>query len=126
MVIALIASAALAINEQDGALCGNDSSSSCSVVNNSAYAQFYGIKNSYWGTGIFLLMSILIFSHLRYPKKIKAFAINTGVLIGTIVALWFIYLQIFVIKAFCPYCLTVDGSVILSFLILFVFKRKRY
>jgi len=120
-LIALVSSAILSFNNISE-VC--EPGEGCTTVEQSEYNYTFGIKNSYYGTAIFLLMSILTFSEIRRPKKIKRFFINLGVVVGAIVALYFIYLQQFIIKAFCKYCLAVDISMLLALLVIFVSWRR--
>ena len=99
----------------------------CEKVHNSTYNYTFGIQNSYYGIIIFLFLSIITFIQIIKPTKIKRNIINIGIIGGTLIALWFIYLQRFVIGAYCQYCLVVDISVLISFIIMFLskfFKKK--
>jgi len=103
-------------------ICGVKSG--CETVQNSQYTSTLGIKNDYLGVAAFLLLLILTISHIKYPRKYKSTFIFLGLLIGTLFALYFIYLQIFVIKAFCTYCLIADIGIILSLILIFPRKKK--
>jgi|APSaa5957512535_1039671.scaffolds.fasta_scaffold04066_7 uncharacterized membrane protein len=94
--------------------------STCSVIEQSVYAQTFGIKNSYYGVGIFAFLLFLTYSHIRKPRRTKQHIINFATTIGAIIALYFIYLQQFVLEAYCMYCLVVDISLILAVLILMI------
>ncbi len=94
-------------------LCGEETSS-CSIVQNSQYKETLGIKNSIMGIISFSILIFLTLSHMRNPKKHKKISLALILLISTIIALHFIYLQMFIIKAFCPYCMIIDISTILA------------
>ena len=102
-------------------ICNQDEG--CEVVQQSIYSKFLGIKNSHYGIFIFSLMSFFIFSQILEPKKYKRTIIHTSIIIGSAIAMLFIYLQTFVLSSFCKYCLFVDISLILS-LILIIIKRE--
>ena len=100
-----------------------DPGKGCDVVQHSKYNYTFGIKNSYFGVAIFALGVFLIFSHIHHPTKIKKNLIHLAVITGVIIALYFIYLQSFVLNAYCKYCMIVDLS-LLAALILIIFKWK--
>jgi len=96
---------------------------SCDVVNNSVYGSTFGIKNSFYGIFIFSFMIAVTLFHIKNPNKLTRRIIYTGVILGSIVALYFLYLQFFVIKAFCNLCLIVDFSLLISLIFLFCLRK---
>ncbi|MDE1848445.1 MAG: hypothetical protein KGH55_00195 [Nanoarchaeota archaeon] len=96
----------------------------CNAVQTSVYAKTFGISNSYYGIAIFALMSFLAILHIRRPHRHTKFLIHIGVFIGTLIVLYFLYLQQFVIHAYCKYCLVVDLGMIAGFIILNVPEKK--
>jgi len=94
--------------------------STCDIVSSSSYSSTLGIKNSYWGIAVFALLSILTLWHILEPHHHKNKLIRTGVVIGSIISMYFIFLQVFIIRAFCSYCLIVDISMILALILLFL------
>ena len=125
-LIALVSSVALAINETSGGLCSVDGQSDCSLVNNSPYStMFWGINNIYFGVVGFLALTLLIFSYLRKKTVLKKSIIHLGIFLAGIAGIYFIYLQIFILKTYCPYCMAVDTSALVSLLIIFFWKRKK-
>lgn len=97
----------------------------CNAVQTSVYAKTFGIDNSFFGVAIFGLMSFMIWSHIRKPHKHKKSVINLGVFFGAMIALYFLYLQEFVLHAFCKYCLVVDFGMIASFFVMNIPWKKR-
>ena len=95
---------------------------SCDIVKTSPYATTFGIFNAYYGVAIFLFMNALLFTHIIRPTKEKKRLIIISGVIGSIIALRFIYLQAFVLKAYCTYCIVVDVSVITTLILLFALK----
>ena len=87
----------------------------CNTVQTSSYAKSFGIENSYIGIAIFSLMSFMTYSHIKKPQPHKKTLINLGVFFGTLIALYFLYLQQFVLHAYCKYCLVVDFGMVVSF-----------
>lgn len=96
----------------------------CDIVHSSEYSEFLGLNLSYYGVVIFAGMVILTLSYLKKPKKFKHLLINTGVFIGAMISLYLIYLQQFVIKAYCQYCLVVDFSMLLALLVIIIRKHR--
>lgn len=121
LTICLFASIVLAFLPVEQ-ICGIKSG--CEIVQTSQYENLFGFNNSYIGVAAFLILLILTISHIKYPKGYKRIFIFLGVAIGALVALYFIYLQIFVIKAFCTYCLIVDIGMIISLILIFPRKKK--
>jgi|SRR3989344_5363340 len=109
----------------NSAFCGINEKGSCNAVQNSKYAYLFGLSNSIYGIFIFLTLSIITFSQIKIPTKNKQLLIDSAVILGFLIALYFIFLQAFVIKAFCKYCLIIDGSMILAFLLVISGEIKK-
>ena len=121
--ICLLASALLATIPTDS-ICGDDDSSSCSVVNNSSYKKTLGVSNSYLGITAFIALIFITLSHMKNPRRIKNSLLTAGIIITSIAALYFIYLQAFVIKAFCIYCMIVDIGSILALVVIYIYWKR--
>ncbi len=88
----------------------------CSVVAESPYAVLFGMPLAY--LGVLFYLSILIISLLIiFKSKIKHLsdALLIITVLGALSSAYFLYLQGFVIKAFCIYCIV---SAIISFILL--------
>jgi uncharacterized membrane protein len=92
----------------------------CDSVTTSKYAYLFGIKTSIYGVFIFLFLSVLTYLHIRNPSRNKKIIINLGIIFGSLVALYFVYLQHFVLKSYCKYCLVIDISLIISLIVLLI------
>jgi uncharacterized membrane protein len=121
-IICFIASAILAFIPPEEA-CGG-TQTSCYVVSQSGYEETIGINNSYLGLIAFGLLSILTLSNIKEPKKYKHKLIIFGIIAGSIFAIYYLYLQIFIIKALCKYCIVIDSGILLSLILLFAWKKK--
>ena len=104
-------------------LCGPGQG--CSIVQNSSYARTLGIDNSYFGVGIFAIMVAATAIYLKKPSDKRRLFIDFGVLLGTLVSVRFLYLQQFVLHAYCKYCLVVDFSMVLAFIVMIIPFRKK-
>ena len=114
--IGLISSLTLYSNSLTG-IC--DPGKGCDIVNSSAYGSTLGISNSLYGIFIFSFMIVLTAFHMNKPNKHTRRIIHTAVIIGSLIALYFLYLQFFIIKAFCIFCLMTDFSLLIALIFLF-------
>lgn len=101
-----------------------DPNEGCDVVQHSSYSKTLGIKNSYFGILIFALGSLLIYSQIRKPTQKKRKLIHAIVIAGSIGAIYLIYIQKFVLNAFCKYCMTIDISLLVALLVI-IFNWKK-
>lgn len=87
----------------------------CEIVLTSPYAVIFGVPNALLGAFYYLAVIILSVLYLD-TKQAKYFLAAMGaVAVGFVFTLWFLYLQAFVIKAFCEYCLLSAGVTITLF-----------
>ncbi|MFH0808759.1 MAG: vitamin K epoxide reductase family protein [archaeon] len=114
--ISLVFSILLAVTPTDQ-LCGEETSS-CSIVQNSDYTNTLGINNAILGITAFTILIITTLLHIKYPKRKTKIFLAITLLFSTIGAIHFIYLQLFIIKALCPYCMTIDIATIAALIIL--------
>ena len=125
-VISLLASVAMAVDKENKfcPIKEIEEKGDCMTVQNSEYAQLFGIPNYYYGIVVFFLMSYITYLFITHPRKYLRLIIHGGITIGAIIAFFFIYLQQFVIKSYCVYCLLIDISMILAFVAIFLERRK--
>ena len=97
----------------------------CNAVQTSVYAKTLGIDNSYYGIIIFSLMVYVSILHLKKPTKHTKIVIHIGMFIGTLIVIYFLYLQQFVIHTYCKYCLVIDVGVIIGFIVLNIPEKGR-
>ena len=108
-------------------LTGNETmcigSGDCNIVNNSPYADVYGIPVAAFGVGGYLaILAVLILEKKGGAFfKQNATMVNFGLgLIGFLFTVYLIYLEIFVIKALCPFCLASQIAMTILFIILVI------
>ena len=77
----------------------------CEKVTSSQYATIFDIPVSLAGAGYYLLIFVLMIAYLDTKKERILYFISRLALLGFIASLWFLYLQLFVIKAICLYCM---------------------
>lgn len=121
IAICLISSILLSL-EKTPEICLNPEG--CQIVQSSHYAFTFGIKNSALGIGVFSILLLVLISQINFPNKIKEKIIGLSLILGFLVSLYFLYLQKFIIKAYCTYCLIVDFSILIAFLIFTISWKK--
>lgn len=121
-IIAFICSGILTFVSVEEA-CGGVQTT-CYAVQTSQYETTFGIKNAHMGLVAFSIMTILIFLHIKQPTKKKKQIIKLGIIGGTIFALYFLYIQFFVIDALCKYCMVIDIGMLINLGIMTFWKEK--
>lgn len=76
----------------------------CEIVLTGSYSQIIGIPVSLLGAIYYLFILIFLILYIDLKKEIFLRVPLIVSIFGLIASIWFSYLQIFVIKAFCPYC----------------------
>lgn len=76
----------------------------CESVLTSQYAQILGMPVSLLGALYYLIIIISLFIYLDTKKELFLRAPMMLSVLGALASLGFMYVMIFVIKAFCPYC----------------------
>jgi uncharacterized membrane protein len=84
--------------------CGT--SGQCETVNNSPYSVIGGVPIAYLGLGAYLVVLLLLYlenrgGFWRENAPLMVFGIS---LVGVIFSVYLTYLEIWVIRAICPYC----------------------
>lgn len=115
-ILCLLSSIILSIGDVP-AFC--DVTEGCNTVQHSTYAYFLGIKDSVYGVFIFSFLTLLSALQIKNPTKGKEKIISYSIIFGSIIALYFLYLQIYVLEAYCKYCLIVDISLLVGLVLLF-------
>jgi uncharacterized membrane protein len=109
-----------------GAVC-TAVKSDCAEVQGSAYGKTLGIDNPYYGMVGFSLLIILSLWQYTRPKRWRFYLIAAGVFLAGLVALWFLYLQAFVLSMYCVYCLFVDViALVLVVLAMWMIAKRQY
>jgi len=123
LAIIIIASTVLSFIPIEKA-CGEEDSG-CYKVQASDYEKTFGINNAHLGLSAFSILFIINFLHIRKPTKNKKQLLTTGLAIGSIMAIYFLFVQFFILNAICKYCMIADMGIILSLgIILFVKDKK--
>lgn len=98
----------------------------CEIVLTSVYATIAGVPVALLGAVYYLAILVLLVTYLDSKnEKFVRWALSLTV-IGFLASLYLFYLQAFVIKAFCQYCLVSAGtSTALFIAALVIFKKYR-
>jgi len=100
--------------------------SGCESVLTSQYATIFNIPVALGGAFYYLLIFVLLIAYLDTKNNRFMSVIPSITVIGLLASAWFMYLQFFVIKALCLYCLvSALTSTILFLLGSFVLHYKR-
>ncbi len=104
-------------------VCSINGYDGCDIVDKSIYSHLFGIPLSVYGflfyTTLFILVAITFIWASSYVEKgIRAMAV-----IGVSASIIFIWIQAYLIKAFCIYC--VFSAILTVFIVFIVFWRKR-
>jgi uncharacterized membrane protein len=95
-------------------------SGGCSTINDSPYAEIYGIPVAAVGVGGYLAILALLVLEVKGGRFFErnATLINFGLaLTGFLFTLYLVYLEIFVIKALCPFCVTSQVAMTILFIL---------
>ena len=77
----------------------------CEKVTTSQYATLGGVPVALLGAIYYFLIFILVIAYLDTKKERVLYFTARLTPIGLLASLWFLYLQLFVIKAICFYCM---------------------
>ncbi len=103
--------------------CDLSEAVSCTAVDNSKYSELFGIGVSIYGVAGYFLLLILCVISLARKKKYSGFIdfmIFGGGLGGVLFSAWLTWLEAYVIKSYCPYCVVSAALMSLSFIIILI------
>ncbi len=109
----------------DALICGPEAFSGCNAVAGSSYSQLLGVPVSAYGVAFYALLFIvaaleLVIFHHRARRLIQALAA-----VGFAFSAYFTVLQLFVINAFCIYCVASAVIALAIFLVAFLLEPLR-
>lgn len=101
--------------------------SDCGKVLNSSYSIMFGVPLAVAGVFQYSLLLIAIITLMIFRKKVFAHWIIFQSMIGAIFSLYFMYIQLVILKSICIYCTL---SALISFIIFFlsykIFYKERF
>jgi len=106
-------------------VCAAEAGFNCDVVQNSVYAEVGGVAIAYLGLATYLVLGALILLEnrleiLREYGPLLVFAIT---LFAFVYSMYLVYIQAFVLEAFCQWCLI--HELIMTVLVVIVTLRLR-
>jgi len=98
----------------------------CDIVTTSQYAEIFGVPVALLGVLYYLTIFILSLIYLDTQNKQVLKIIPGLTVLGLAASIYFVILQLFVIKALCLYCLgSALTSTALFILGMFIWKKKK-
>ena len=94
-------------------------SGGCSKVNSSIYAEVYGIPVALFGVGGYAVIAALLFMEDRnqFLKQNGTMVVFGFALIGFLFTLYLIYVELALIHALCPFCVTSQTTMTILFIL---------
>jgi uncharacterized membrane protein len=91
----------------------------CEVVQNSAYSRIAGVPVAWLGfaTYIALFLLVLLEKRVEFLKQNGVLVIFGITLFAWLYSMYLVYLQVFVLKALCPWCLGHEVAMTLIFIV---------
>ncbi len=91
----------------------------CSKVNSSIYAEVYGIPVALFGVGGYAVIAALLFAENRnkFLEQNGIMIVFGLALIGFLFTLYLIYVELALIHALCPFCVTSQTTMTILFIL---------
>jgi uncharacterized membrane protein len=104
------------VTSNDGMCLG---SGDCSTVNASIYSEVNGIPVAVFGVlGYLAILAVHIFEKRnRFFKQNSTLMIFGMALTGFLFTVWLIYVEVAILKALCPFCVTSQTAMTIIFII---------
>ena len=101
--------------------------SDCGIVLRSSYSVMFGVPLAVFGVFQYSFLLIALILLFFYRKKILSYLIILQSMIGTIFSLYFMYIQLVILKNICLYCtLSAIISFAIFFLVFRIFYKERF
>lgn len=108
-----------------GAFCNVNQYVSCDIVNQSVYAEIFGIPVAILGFLAYATILVMAIGAWKgwHPQSIIRFGtFFTG--LGFLFSLYLTYIEFFVLRALCIFCLTQQIIILIIFIIFFAIWQK--
>ncbi|HLA43829.1 MAG TPA: vitamin K epoxide reductase family protein [Aggregatilineales bacterium] len=98
--------------------CPNTGKFDCGTVLNSAYAEMGGVPISLWGfvTNLVMVTLLVLETRVEFFKPFGPTLVFGVILFAFLFSIYLVYLQAFVIKAYCIWCLSHEALMTLMFI----------
>lgn len=98
----------------------------CNKVATSTYAKIFDIPVAYMGVAYYFLIFLLALWFVTSKNRNTIFLISAFTAFGFVFSAWFVYLQLFVIKAICFYCMISALTSTLLFILGLYYLNSHY
>ena len=98
-------------------LCDISKAISCDKVNKSTYAEIFGIPVAIFSLLFFIVAIGASFKYKKYEQYFKI-----GSVLALAFAMYLLFVSIYILKAFCLFCITIDIIIIIS--VILIFKKR--
>jgi len=97
----------------------NSTTFNCEVVQNSAYSRIAGIPIAWFGFAVYIILFglLLLENRIEFLKQNGVLVIFGITLFAWLYSVYLVYLQFFVLKALCPWCLGHEATMTLIFIV---------
>lgn len=101
------------------AVCVESGAFNCEIVLNSAYSRLAGIPIAYLGLMVYIILGALLLLENRVPflQEYGVMMIFGITLFAWMFSMYLVYLQFFVLRALCPWCLTHEANITVFFVL---------
>jgi uncharacterized membrane protein len=101
------------------AVCVESGAFNCEIVLNSAYSRLAGIPIAYLGLMVYIILGALLLLENRVPflQEYGVMLIFGITLFAWMFSMYLVYLQFFVLRALCPWCLTHEANITVFFVL---------
>lgn len=107
-------------------VCGIEALDKCNVVAQSEYSRLFGIPLAVYGAGFYAFFFIIAAVLITIKNRILTKAFFWASALGFLASLYFLYVQVFLIKALCIYCLASFVIATLLFLVVWRLKAREF
>lgn len=123
-VLGLIDSVYILTHEVSGTPLICEVVTGCNTVANSPYASIFGVPIAAYGVVFYFMLIFIALLEILRPRLFLRRILQSISVFGMIFSLYFLYLQVVVIKALCIYCLwslVIDAAVFIAALFIETF-----
>jgi uncharacterized membrane protein len=84
----------------------------CGIVQSSSYSMMFGVPIAYFGFAMYIVLGVILLFQYRVGifqtyGNLMIFGIST---FGWLFSMYLVYIQFFVLKALCPWCLAHEAN----------------
>ena len=123
--VGLLDASYLAVKHYTGTIPPCAIAKGCETVTTSQYATIGGVSVALFGAIYYLIILITSIALIDTGNNFLKKFLSKFSIIGLIASIWFVSLQLFVIKALCLYCIASATSSVAIFTVAFFLNRQK-